>query len=252
MYLVVDVGNSNITAALMENQNLHSTYRFQAQKDYSKEHYEGLFHKLFKETKIEGCMISSVCIELSNTVKNAIDNVFNVNSIFLDQKINIGINIDIPHPEIVGADRVANAYAALRLYGAPAIVVDMGTATTFEIIDKKGNFSGGIIMPGVGTQLKSLCNNTSLLPQIQPAEIDNVIGIDTKTCILSGVIRGHAAAIDGLLYDCKKEMNTKDVTVIGTGGYIDLVSKYMKHNLDCINKELTLQGIGFIYELNKT
>ncbi len=251
MYLVVDIGNSNITVALMKNQNLYSTYRFQAQKDYSEEYYEGLFKKLFKETKIEGCMISSVCIELSNIVKYALDNVFHVNSIFLDQKINIGINIDIPHPEIVGADRIANAYAALKLYGVPAIVVDTGTATTFEIIDKKGNFSGGIIMPGVGTQLKSLFNNTSLLPQIQPAEIDNVIGIDTETCILSGVIRGHAAAIDGLLSDCKKEMGLKKVTIIGTGGYIDLVSKYMKQKLDYVNKELTLQGIGLIYELNK-
>ena len=251
MFLIVDIGNTNITIGLVENQNIKKVYRFNTPKDVHEKLLEDLFFKIFNNIKIDGCIISSVVIELNNIVKQAIDNVLKVNSLILSKdNVDIGIKIATLNPSEVGADRIANAYAASKLYGYPAIIVDMGTATTFDIIDEKGAFIGGIIMPGINTQLNSLCHNTSLLPQLEPEHVDKVIGNDTKSSILSGVIRGHAAAIDELLKECKKELKSKRVKVIGTGGNVDLVSTYMKQSFDEKNIELTLEGIKMIYELN--
>jgi len=251
MYLAVDVGNSSISIALVENQILKKI-NLELSQNFTLEYYEMLFRELFSDVKIEGCIISSVNIELNNILKYAVDEVFGISSVFLDvNSMNVGIKINAKNPDQVGADRIANVYAAIKLYETPAIVVDMGTATTFDIVGKNEDFIGGIIIPGIGTQLKSLYNNTSLLPEIKPKEIEKVIGTDTESCILSGVIRGHAAAVDGLLTECKKELGYKNIKIIGTGGYMELISKYMKHNFDYANINLTLEGIRLIYELNQ-
>ena len=249
MYLIIDVGNSNITAGLADENKIEKVFRLESNKDFSVEEYKNIFAKLFEGVKVDGGIIASVVVELNDTIKLAIDSVFSINSVFLNE-LDIGIKIVTPNPKEAGADRIANAYAAKELYGYPTIVVDAGTATTFDIIDGNGDFSGGIIMPGINTQLKSLCEKTSLLPDLQPEGIDKTIGSDTKTSILSGVIRGHAAGIDGLLEDCKHELGIDNIKVIGTGGNIELISKYMKQKFNYIDSQLTLEGTRMIYELN--
>ena len=137
------------------------------------------------------------------------------------------------------------------LYSKPAIIVDIGTATTFDILDKNGDFLGGVIMPGPNLQFRALNKSTSKLPKIDANTVDKAIGNNTADAILSGVIRGSACAIEGLIEQCEAELEDRAV-IIATGGYSSLISKYMNRQFDFVNPYLTLEGLRFLYELNKT
>ena len=151
----------------------------------------------------------------------------------------------------VGADRIANVVAAVNKYhDKSVIVIDFGTATTFDIVNSKKEFCGGIIIPGLKTQLKSLFLGTSKLPQIELGDSPKALGTTTEEAILAGVVRGSACAIDGLIEHCERELGEKAIIIL-TGGYSRLVSKYMKHPFDESNPILTLEGLRDIYCMNK-
>ena len=248
MLLAIDAGNTSITTGIFDRDVLVKKAWFDSDKNGSAEHYTNLFEKEFSKDAISGCIISSVVKELTPVLQQSVKSVFNINAVVLDASLKTELKIDVKNPHSVGADRIANSYAALKKYQLPVIVIDMGTATTFDIVDKNGAFSGGIIMPGIGLQLKVLGSNTSLLPELNAEKVDKAIGTDTKTCILSGVIKGHAHAIEGLLRDCEKELGTRP-TIIGTGGYIKLVNSCLEESLfDNIEPDLTLNGLRMIYE----
>ena len=250
MLLAVDIGNTNITLGVFENESILDTYRLPSDKELPQEEYEILFHTLFKKYRIDACIIASVVDELNRTVKHAIDNVFHIDSIILNHKLNLGIHLNLKNPKEAGADRIANACGAYVLYSKPAIIVDLGTATTFDILDKKGDFLGGVIMPGLNLQFRTLNKSTSKLPKIEADTVDKAIGNNTCDAILSGVIRGSACAIEGLIAQCEEELGEKAV-IVATGGYSSLISKYMKRKFDFVNPYLTLEGLRFLYELNK-
>ena len=250
MLLAVDIGNTNITLGVFDNEIILETFRLASDKELPQEEYEILLHTLFKKYTIKSCIISSVVDELNKTLKQAIDNVFHLDSILLTDKLNLGIKIRLKNPKEAGADRIANACGAYILYSKPAIVVDLGTATTFDILDKHGDFLGGVIMPGLNLQFKALNKSTSKLPKIEANAVDKAIGNSTACAILSGVIRGSACAIEGLISQCEAELGSRAV-IIATGGYSTLISKYMKRPFDFVNPYLTLEGLRFLYELNK-
>ena len=250
MLLTVDIGNTSITLGLFEEDALVEEYRLASDKDLSLEEYEVLLRTLFKDFKVDGCIISSVVEELTNKFKTAVDNVFKINSIILSTKINTGVKILLDNPEEAGADRIANAAGAYILYNHPVIVVDFGTATTFDIVNAQGEFIGGIIAPGLNLQLKALNKFTSKLPRIEVALSNTAIGHNTTDAILSGVLRGSAGMIDGLVEQCEKELGQKAV-LVATGGYSGLISNYMKRPFDFINPTLTLEGLRHLYQINK-
>lgn len=250
MLLAADIGNTSITLGLFDNEALVEDFRLASDKDLSLEEYEVLLKSLFKDYKIEGCIISSVVEELSKKFKTAADNIFKTNSILLSAKINTGIKIKMPNLEEVGADRIANAAGAYVLYKHPVIVVDFGTATTFDIVNKDGEFIGGIIAPGINLQLKTLNKFTSKLPRIDIAESKSAIGNNTVDAMLSGVIRGCACMIDGLAAQCEEELGEKAV-LVATGGYAGFVSDYLKRPFDFINPTLTLEGLRHLYYINQ-
>lgn len=250
MLLAVDIGNTNITLGVFENENILETYRLPSDRELPQEEYEILLHTLFKKYNIQACIIASVVDELNRTFKHAADNVFHLDSMLLTNKLNLGIKLRLKNPKEAGADRIANACGAYVLYSKPAIIVDLGTATTFDILDKNGDFLGGVIMPGLNLQFRALNSNTSKLPKIEADTVDNAIGDNTADAILSGVIRGSACAIEGLIAQCEKELGSKAV-IIATGGYSSLISKYMDRKFDFVNPYLTLEGLRFLYELNK-
>ena len=250
MLLAIDIGNTNITLGVFENESILETFRLPSDKELPQEEYEILLHTLFKKYSINACIIASVVDELSKVVKNASDNVFHINSILLSYKSNLGINLKLKNTKEVGADRIANACGAYVLYSKPAIIVDLGTATNFDIINKNGDFLGGVIMPGLNLQFRALNNSTSKLPKIEADTVDKAIGDNTIDAILSGVIRGSACAIEGLISQCENELGGK-ATIIATGGYSTLISKYMNRQFDFVNPYLTLEGLRFLYELNK-
>ena len=250
MLLAIDIGNTNITLGIFENENIVETFRLASDKELPQEEYEILMHSLFKKYSVTSCIIASVVDELTRVIKHAVDNTFHINSLLLNNKLNLGITLKLKNPREAGADRIANACGAYILYPKPAIIVDLGTATTFDILNNAGEFIGGVIMPGLNLQFRSLNNSTSKLPRIEADTVDKAIGNNTAGAILSGVIRGSACAIEGLIEQCEKELGGK-ASIIATGGYSSLISTYMNRQFDFVNPYLTLEGLRFLYELNK-
>lgn len=249
MLLTADIGNTSITLGLFDGDALVEEFRLASDKDLSQEEYEVLLKTLCKPYKIEGCIIASVVDELSKKFKSSADNVFKIKSIMITYELNTGVKIALENPKEAGADRIANACGAFMLYKRPCIVVDFGTATSFDVVNDKGEFIGGVIAPGLNLQMKVLNTFTSKLPKIDVAVSNKAIGNSTSEAILSGVIRGSACMIDGLIEQCEKELGTK-ATLIATGGYSGLISSYLKRPFDFINPTLTLEGLRFLYNLN--
>lgn len=251
MLLTSDIGNTSITLGLFEDDALVEEFRLASDKDLPLDEYEVLLKSLFKDFKIEDCIIASVVEELTLKFKKACDNVFGINSLVLSTEINTGIKIKIDNPKEAGADRIANAVGAYVLYKRPVIVVDFGTATTFDIVNSNGEFIGGIISLGIMSQMKALNKFTSKLPRTDISISPSAIGHNTNDAILSGVIRGTASMIDGLVEQCEKELG-ENATLVATGGYSGLIANYLKRPFDFINPTLTLEGLRYLYQINKT
>lgn len=249
MLLTSDIGNTNITLGLFEGDEFKEELRIPSDRDMSAVEYELLLRSLLKDYSIDSCIVGSVVEELNEKFINSIKNIFGIDSLFVSTDINLGIKVVTDRPNEVGADRIANVSGASRLYKTPIIVVDFGTATSFDIVNEKGEFMGGVIAPGINLQMKSLNKFTSKLPRIDAAISSRAIGTNTTEAILSGVIRGSAAMIDGLVAQCEEELGQK-VMLVATGGYSGLIANYLKRPFDCINPILTLEGLKHIYSLN--
>ena len=250
MLLTVDIGNTSIKLGLYEDEALIDEFRLASDKDLSQGEYELLLKTLFKQYKINDCILGSVVEELNNKFNKAIKNIFNINPIFLISEINTGVKIKLKNPSEAGADRIANACAAYLNYKKACIVIDFGTAISFDIVNSKGEFIGGVIAPGLKLQMNALNKFTSKLPKIDVAISNKAIGNNTTDAILSGVIRGTSCMIDGLIKQCKNELG-EDALVIATGGYCGLISNYLSKPFDYINPALTLDGLRILYNLNK-
>lgn len=246
MFLAVNIGNSKVNMAVFSGNEIVKTFSIDSLKDKDSDFYKNEFERIFFGTEITECAIISVVNELDNVIKMACDKAFEIDSVILKHNSAKNIEIKSGHPESAGMDRVANV-AAVSDYPLPAIVVDVGTAVTFDVLSEKKEFLGGIIMPGVNMQLKSLAVGTSKLPEIEPKESPYAIGNDTETCILAGVVRGTAAAIDGLLKQCIDELGDCK-TIVLTGGQAELISQYMKHSVSIKDKNWTMLGIKKMYD----
>lgn len=245
MFLAVDIGNTRIKIAVFDKNKIIKTF------DYETLENERLYKHKFEEIStcfdITDCAIISVVEGLEHKIKEACDKVFGIKSLILNTESSCEIKIAGSNPKSAGMDRLANVYAIINK-PLPAIVVDIGTAITFDILSANKEFLGGVIMPGVNMSLKSLAKGTSKLPEIKVQESPFAIGNSTETCILSGVIRGTASAIDGLLEQCIEELG-ECRTIVLTGGQAELVSKYMKFRSFLTEKDLTMVGIKNLYEL---
>ena len=160
------------------------------------------------------------------------------------------IKLALNNNKEIGADRIANAAAAAIKYKLPAIVIDFGTATTFDIVDKNASFIGGIIAPGLKIQANSLSQFTSKLPKLKIEAPDKAIGKSTISAMLSGIVLGHKCLIEGMIKNCEKELNEK-ATIIATGGYSSVLFDNMDGIFDYVDKDLTLFGLKELYNLNK-
>ena len=168
----------------------------------------------------------------------------------VNHKINTGIKICIDKPSEIGADRIANGCALLKKYKLPAIAIDFGTSTNFDVVNEKGEFIGGIIAAGLKIQADALANYASKLPKVRIEASKNTIATNTIDAMMSGLVRGHAAMIDGLIEQCEKELGQK-AYIVATGGYAGIISDYMKRKFDDVNQNLTLQGLYQLYKLNQ-
>jgi len=254
MLLVADIGNTSIAFGAYKDNLLMDSWRLSSNKDQSEDEYGVILSNLIKNKNFEGkfkaAIIASVVLPLTEVFKTAIEQYIGIPVIIASSRIKLNIGFEVDNPRKVGCDRIANACAAFKLYKPPIVVVDFGTATTFDIVSTEGNFIGGIIAPGIGISAESLSSFTNLLPKIKLMESPAVIGKNTIDNMLSGLVRGHAAMIDGLIVDIEQELKSP-VTTVATGGYSKIICDCLKRPFDYSNHHLTLEGLNLIYNLNK-
>ncbi len=245
MLLAIDIGNTSISLGLFEGKRVVKMHTIPTKQ---KRYFSNL-RKITRLHKIDAAIVCSVVPQASKVLEQGLKK--------LGKRVyNIGKDIEAPlknlyrQPKQVGQDRLVNAYAGVSLYGAPLIIVDFGTAVTFDVVSQKKEYLGGMILPGLSISLDVLHQRTALLPKINLARPREFIGRDTKNSMLSGIIYGFASLTDGLVKRIKEEIG-KNAQVIGTGGNVSLIARYCKR-LDKIDKDLTLKGLSLIYGILKT
>lgn len=251
MLLVIDVGNTNMVFGVYNDDKLIETFRLSTNKMHTVDEI-GLsisqyfiFFKLNIEN-VRDVVIASVVPHLIDLLKNSIKKYLLIEPLIVGDNLQINIKNLYNNPKQTGVDRLINAVAAVKKYGTPLIIIDMGTATTFDAVNSKGEFMGGAIYPGINILTEILSNKTANLPEIQLAKPINVIGKTTVECIQSGIYYGYLGAIEGILLNMKLKMGDC-VKVIATGG---LSKRFLEKNsnINFIDETLTLEGIKFIYE----
>lgn len=250
MILTIDIGNTSITCGVYEDVTLVKKFRMPSDTELTVQDYGQMLSDNLGDMKLSGAIIASVVGELNNRIQYAVLSLYGVKAVILSEKSKLPITLALKNNSEIGADRIANGARAYELYKKPVIVVDFGTATTFDIVNGKGEFVGGIIAPGVGTQLSSLGSATEKLPSLEVSEVSNYIGNCTKDAILSGVLRGTACMVDGMLENCIKELGEQPV-IVATGGFCKIISEYMTKKFDSVIPELTLEGLRGLFLPNK-
>jgi len=241
MLLAIDIGNTTIALGLFCKNRLIRRYSFATrQRDY-----RPFIKKLLSRQPIEAAIISSVVPQATKQIENALGNLITAKVVILGRDITVPVKNRYLYPKQVGQDRLVNAYAALKLYGVPAIVVDFGTAITFDVISRKQEYLGGLILPGLEISLEALAEKTALLPKIKLAKPKGLIGRNTTNSILSGIVYGFGTLTNGLIDKLKAELG-KNSKVIATGGNINFIAKYCT-KFDAIDINLTLKGLNLIY-----
>ncbi len=254
MLLTIDIGNTNITLGVFEGNSIIHSWRLSTEITRTEDEYGVFLKNLLRETdmdkKITNAIISSVVVQLTEKIEIALKKYLNITSFIISHKIKTNVTLKTDDKSQIGADRIANACAVSKLYKTPAIVVDFGTATTFDIVNNNNEFIGGIITAGMKIQAEALSSKTSKLPKLNIEAPKDAIGKNTIDAMLSGIVRGHAAMIDGLILDCEKELGEK-ATIIATGGYSAVICNYLKRKFDYINPDLTLIGAKILFDLNR-
>lgn len=253
MILVVDVGNTNIVLGLYKQRELIHHWRLSTNRSATSDEYGIMVYNLFgyadiKLEEIEGIIISSVVPPLIYALENMCKDYFHKTPYIVGPGIKTGLNIRTDNPKEVGADRIVNAVAALELYGAPCIIVDFGTATTYDYIDDKHQLIGSAIAPGIGISTEALYQRAAKLPRIELVKPKSVIGRNTVTAMQAGIIYGYVSQVDGIVTRIQEEFDVK-TKVVATGGLAELIASESR-TIDVVNPLLTLQGLQMIYEKN--
>jgi len=234
--LTIDIGNTNTTFGLWKNAKLARKFDLATRK-----YTLAQVKRLLKNKRPDDVVICSVVPQTARRLELDFTRWLGRKIQVIGKNLKVKVTNHYRIPSQVGQDRLVNAYAGIKLYGSPLIVIDLGTAVTFDIISAKKEYLGGMIMPGLTISLESLCQRTALLPRIKIAEPKELIGRDTRNSMLSGVIYGLASLTDELCRKIRAKIG-KNAKVIGTGGNIRLVAKYCR-SIDKIDPDLTLKGL---------
>lgn len=254
MLLVIDIGNTHTVLGLYRSAKLVCSWRLESDGKRTVDEYALQIFALFAHEGADPAQVKQVCIScvvpaLSRTFAKLASKYFKAEALFVGSEVNVGIEIAVDEPKSVGADRIVNAVACRDIYGCPAVVVDFGTATTFDVIDQQGRYVGGIIAPGVLISAEALFSKAALLPSVEFAKPEKVIGKNTKASMLSGAFLGYVCMVDGLIEKIQQELGSK-LTIIGTGGLARLMADESKY-LETVVPELTLEGLRIIAGKNK-
>ena len=248
MILLFDIGNTNTHLGLANNRRVVK----QADVPTAAWLNGGVKDTLLKfagRNSIEGAALCSVVPQTTPLVLKAVWQLFKADALELTPKKLRGVGIDYPKPGTIGPDRLANAVAARHHYGAPSVVVDFGTAVTFDVVNREGNYAGGIIAPGLAAMTDYLHEKTALLPRIQIREVDSAVGKSTEHAMLVGAVHGYRGLIHGLLIELKQELKAKRLPVVATGGYAKLIASKLPE-ISAVRSDLTLEGLRLTWLAN--
>ncbi|WP_078593235.1 type III pantothenate kinase [Evansella clarkii] len=253
MILVLDVGNTNIVLGVYEKDNLKFHWRIGTDASNTEDQYAMLIKDLFTHEGlqlkcIEGVIISSVVPPIMYSLELMCKKYFNVTPMVIGPGIKTGLNIKYENPREVGADRIVNAVAGIRLYGSPLIIVDFGTATTYCFIDEKKQYIGGAIAPGIRISTEALYSKASKLPRIEITNPGNIIGKNTVHAMQAGIVYGYVGQVEGIVKRMKLQAKAEP-KVIATGGLAELIANESEV-IDIVDPFLTLKGLRMIYEKN--
>ncbi len=255
MFLAIDAGNTNIVFGVLDEERIYISCRLETDRHKTGDEYAVIFRNLLEihhidRHELEGGIISSVVPSLKATLQDAVRSITGRTCMIVGPGLKNGLRIRIDDPAQLGSDRVADAVAAIAEYPKPILIFDMGTATTFSVIDKGGNYRGGMIMPGAMISLDALIARTSQLPQISLDDGPRgLVGTNTIDCIVNGVIYGYAAMLDGIVERMSEELQ-ETPTVIATGGLSGQIIPYCRHEV-ILDKDLLLKGLRIIYLKNR-
>ena len=253
MLLAVDIGNSNIKLGAFVGDELSFVARIAMDANATSDEYSirilgALSLYSVSKSEINGAIISSVVPQLNRVVSDSIEHLFGVKPLIVGPGVKTGIGIQCDMPSSVGADLICASVAANFIYGGPAIIIDMGTATKFTAINKKGAFIGTSIAPGVMLGLNALANGTAQLTKVGLEAPASVIGKNTADAMKSGIVFGSADMIDGMIERFKNELN-EEIRVVATGGYSSIILPHCTHNI-IYDESLVLKGLNIIYKRN--
>jgi len=255
MLLAIDIGNTDTTLGVFDNEKLRATWHIATSIHRRTDEYAALIlnllhHQGLDTADIKEAVICSVVPPMLATFDELFKRYCQVSPLVVEAGIKTGVSIRMENPREVGADRIANAAAAHHLYGGPTIVADFGTATTFDVVSKTGDYLGGAIAPGIATAAEALFMWAAKLPRVELTRPKRAIGTNTITAMQSGTVFGYVGLVEGMVARLQHELGEK-TKVVATGGYADLIAKETAV-IDVVNPELTLIGLRLIYLMNKT
>lgn len=251
MLLVIEVGNTNTKIGIFDGARLLVSWRLTSRREQTADEY-GLFIETLLRTRgigaqdIDGIAISNVVPPMEQALRWMAEKYFGIEPFSVESGVNSGIPLAVDNPREVGADRVVKSFAARTLYGAPLIVIDFGTATTFDCVNVRGEFVGGAIAPGIVTAVDALLSRAARLYRVELVRPKEAIGRNTVTNIQSGVVYGYAGLVDGIVGRMKAEMEGAP-RVVATGGHAGLIADVTR-SIDLVNPDLTLEGLRLLHE----
>ncbi len=252
MLFAIDVGNTNITVGLFDGDKLINTFRMTTGISRTSDEYGMLFGdwvslKGMKLSDIDAVIIASVVPNVMHSLNSGIIKYLHVNPIIVAPGIKTGINVLIPNPKALGADRLVDAVAAYELYGGPVIVIDFGTATTHDLVLEDGSFHSGVTSPGIRLAASALWNGAAKLPEIEIRKPDTILAKDTVSSMQAGIFYGYIGQTEYIIRKMKEASGLENIKVVATGGLGKLISENTD-TIDVYDPNLTLQGLRLIYE----
>lgn len=256
MILAVDCGNTHTKIGCIDQGHVIEpiirieTNRKKTMYEYASDIDQILNLTHIKDREIEGVIIACVVPTLADVLHDAMKLVTGQDAIIVGAGVKTGLKLQIDDPGTIAADLVSAAVAAKNLYPLPAIIINMGTATTVTVVNRQGAYIGGVILPGVVLSMNALAAGTSLLPSIDVAPSKKVISTQTMDAMRSGIIYGSAGALDGILERFENELGEQATSIVATGGVSHLIIKHCHHDIE-LDEELLLKGLWHIWKLNK-
>lgn len=248
MVFLLDIGNTHTHLGLADNRRVLKQANIPT-SSWLKGGAEKQVAKFVGSASLEGVALCSVVPRATPLASRLLRRGWNLDCLELTPKTLRGVGIDYPRPDSIGPDRLANAAAVAHYFGAPSVVVDFGTAVTFDVVNRAGNYVGGIITPGLAAMTDYLHEKTALLPRIKIREVKAVIGKNTEQAMLIGAVHGYRGLIRELVHELKRELKTKRLPVVATGGYARLIAARLPE-ITAVEPLLTLEGLRLVWERN--